>query len=45
MAAKQRAAIAICDEHEDTPTGNILQEILDQTERRIWFLHALDQAD
>ncbi|HET6781451.1 MAG TPA: hypothetical protein VFH67_05095 [bacterium] len=35
----------ICDEHDDTPTGNILQEILDQTERRIWFLFELSQAD
>ncbi len=45
MAAQQRAAIAVCDAHKDTPTGNILQEILDQTERRIWFLFELSQAD
>jgi starvation-inducible DNA-binding protein len=44
MAVKQRAAIEICDERGDTPTGNLIQEILDQTERRIWFLHALIQA-
>jgi starvation-inducible DNA-binding protein len=36
-AERQRAAIEVCDEHDDTPTGNILQELLDQTERRIWF--------
>ena len=34
----QRAAIEICDENRDSVTSNILQEILDQTERRIWFL-------
>jgi starvation-inducible DNA-binding protein len=45
IAAKQRAAIEICDERDDTPTGNVLQEILDQTERRIWFLHALEQTE
>lgn len=45
MAEQQRAAIEVCDEHDDTPTGNILQEILDQTERRIWFLFELSQRD
>jgi starvation-inducible DNA-binding protein len=45
IAEQQRAAIAVCDSHEDTPTGNILQEILDETERRIWFLFELSQAD
>ncbi len=38
MAEKQRAAIEVCDEHKDTPTGNVLQEVLDETEKRIWFL-------
>jgi len=45
IAAHQRAAIEICDRRRDTPTGNILQEILDQTERRIWFLHELSQRE
>ena len=45
MTEQQREAIEVCDEHDDTPTGNILQEILDQTERRIWFLFELSQAD
>jgi starvation-inducible DNA-binding protein len=38
IAERQRAAIAVCDEQRDTPTGNLLQDLLDQTERRIWFL-------
>jgi len=45
MAELQRAAIEVCDKHDDTPTGNILQETLDQTERRIWFLYELSQTD
>ncbi len=45
IAEQQRAAIALCDSRGDTPTGNILQEILDQTERRIWFLYELTQKD
>jgi starvation-inducible DNA-binding protein len=44
IAELQRAAIEMCDKHRDTPTGNVLQEILDQTERRIWFLHAVSQG-
>lgn len=41
MAANQRHAIEVCDNHRDTPTGNLLQELLDETERRIWFLYAV----
>jgi starvation-inducible DNA-binding protein len=44
IAEKQRAAIALCEENGDTPTANILQEILDQTERRIWFLYEISQG-
>jgi starvation-inducible DNA-binding protein len=44
MAVSQRAAIEICDAHRDSPTANILQDILDQTEKRIWFLHAVSQG-
>ena len=39
VAEHQRAAIAVCDQNRDTPTGNLLQEILDGTEKRIWFLY------
>jgi len=44
MARAQRAAIDVCDENRDSPTGNLLQEILDQTERRIWFLFEIAQG-
>jgi starvation-inducible DNA-binding protein len=39
MAEAQRAAIDTCEDHNDSVTANLLQEILDATERRIWFLH------
>ena len=45
MAERQRAAIEVCDGRGDTPTGNILQDVLDHTERRIWFLYELSQED
>ena len=44
MAKAQRAAVDVCDENRDTPTGNLLQEILDGTERRIWFLFEIAQG-
>ena len=44
IAAAQRAAIDVCDDNRDTPTGNILQEVLDATERRIWFLFEVTQG-
>lgn len=45
MATRQREAIALCEQRGDTPTANVLEEILDQTERRIWFLYELTQGD
>ena len=44
MAEMQRNAIEVCDNNRDTPTGNLLQEILDQTEKRIWFLFEVTQG-
>jgi starvation-inducible DNA-binding protein len=45
MARNMRAAIEVCDDNRDSPTGNILQEILDQTERRKWFLFEISQGE
>jgi starvation-inducible DNA-binding protein len=39
VAKQMRAAIEVCEENRDTPTANLLQEMLHETERRIWFLH------
>ncbi len=44
MAVMMRATIAICDQHRDPATSNALQEILDQTERRKWFLFEVIQG-
>lgn len=46
IAEAQRQAIHVCDQNDDSPTGNLLQEVLDGTERRIWFLfEALQGAE
>ena len=38
MVKSIRDAIAICDKNRDSATSNLLQDILDKTERRKWFL-------
>jgi starvation-inducible DNA-binding protein len=44
IAVQQRAAIELCEQHGDTPTSNVLQDILDKTERRVWFLYEVSQG-
>ncbi|MFB3812494.1 MAG: Dps family protein [Terriglobales bacterium] len=44
MAELQRTAIGMCDKNRDTATSNRLQEILDQTEKRVWFLYEVTQG-
>ena len=35
---RQRQARETCEANKDFPTANILEELMDETERRIWFL-------
>jgi len=35
---RQRQAHETCEANKDFPTANILEELMDETERRIWFL-------
>ena len=44
MAEQQREAIEICERNLDTPTSNVLQDLLDKTEKRIWFLFETAQG-
>ena len=44
IAEAQRAAIEVCEDNRDTPTANLLQEILNETEKRIWFLNEICQG-
>lgn len=45
IAEAQRAAIEVCEENRDTPTANLLQEILNATEKRVWFLNEICQGN
>ena len=38
MAKSVQDAITVCDKNRDVATSNLLQDILDKTERRKWFL-------
>jgi starvation-inducible DNA-binding protein len=44
MATMIRGAITICDKASDSATSNLLQDILDKTERRKWFLFEIIQG-
>ncbi len=44
MAQYQRAAIEICDRNRDAATSKLIQELLYQTKRRIWFLYEITQG-
>lgn len=44
IAEAQRNAIEVCERSRDSVTANLLQEILDQTEKRKWFLYEIVQG-
>jgi starvation-inducible DNA-binding protein len=39
MAARMREAHAVCDEHDDVATASLLENWIDETEQRVWFLY------
>ena len=38
LAASLRAAHEVCDEHKDIATASLIENWIDETERRAWFL-------
>ncbi len=44
IAQQIRAAAEVADENKDLATANLLEEILDTTERRLWFLYEIVQS-
>ena len=44
VAKQLRSAITVCDKSRDSATSNLLQDILDKTERRKWFLFEVLQG-
>ncbi len=39
FAHRQREAHGVCDENEDVATASLLENFIDETERRTWFLY------
>ena len=44
IAGQIRAAAGVADDNKDLATANLLEEILDLTERRSWFLYEIAQT-
>ena len=44
MAAHMRHAHEICDDHKDVATASLLENFIDETERRTWFLFEVAQG-
>ena len=38
LANFMRQTHDLCDDHDDVATESLLEEFIDQTEKRIWFL-------
>ncbi len=45
FVARMRAAHTTCDDHGDVATASLLENWIDQTERRIWFLFEATRHD
>jgi len=39
LVESMRAVHSLCDEHEDVATASLLENWIDETERRVWFLY------
>lgn len=38
LAANMREAHSLCDEHDDVASASLLENWIDEAERRVWFL-------
>ncbi|HMO28787.1 DNA starvation/stationary phase protection protein [Enterovirga sp.] len=44
MTKAMREAHSVCDEHDDVATASLLENFIDETERRTWFLFEATRA-
>ena len=44
LAARMRETHALCDEHGDVATASLLENWIDEAERRVWFLFEVGRA-
>ena len=44
LARRLREAHGLCDKHEDVATASLIENWIDQAERRVWFLYESSRA-
>lgn len=44
LAARMKETHGLCDEHGDVATASLLEQWIDETERRVWFLYEATRA-
>jgi starvation-inducible DNA-binding protein len=44
LAARMREAHDVCDEHRDVATASLLENFIDEAERRTWFLYEASRS-
>jgi len=44
MAARMRGTHSLCETHGDIATASFLENWIDETERRVWFLFEINPA-
>jgi starvation-inducible DNA-binding protein len=45
LAVRLRSAHAVCDEHGDVATESLIENWIDEAERRVWFLYEATRPD
>jgi len=43
LVASMRETHDVCDEHKDVATASLLENFIDETERRVWFLYEISR--
>ena len=45
LAVNLRSAHSLCDEYDDVATASLIENWIDETERRVWFLYEATRLD
>jgi starvation-inducible DNA-binding protein len=45
LAGRLRAAHAVCDQHGDVASASLIENWIDEAERRVWFLYEATRLD
>ncbi len=45
LVSRMREVHDLCDEHRDVATASLLENWIDETERRVWFLYEASRGN